>query len=196
MKRTLLFLFTVLAVCGFQGCKEKPQSKDIITTKKPAPKPQKGPLAMSNFNMPKTIEWLGSTYKISIKRYADRSLPLAEDEEHRKYYDNKIEVKIERADGSVFFSRTFTKQDFSQFTDNAYGRNGALLGFAFDRIEGNYLYFGASVGSPDTMSDEYVPLVVSISNLGAVKITTDTQLDTGSDNQPRDEVEASEEEGI
>ena len=43
------------------------------------------------------------------------------------------------------------------------------------------MIFAASVGSPDKMSDEYVPLVLTISRGGTVNIAKDTQLDTASD---------------
>ena len=55
---------------------------------------------------------------------------------------------------------------------------GALLGIVFDRAEGASLWFAASVGSPDKMSDEYVPLLLKISRGGGISIARDTQLDT------------------
>ena len=39
------------------------------------------------------------------------------------------------------------------------------------------------------MSDNYVPLVLTISRLGAVKIKQDTKLDTTSDEEADEEVE-------
>lgn len=48
------------------------------------------------------------------------------------------------------------------------------------KAEGNNLCFAASVGSPDITSDEYVPMVLKISNLGAVNISKDQILDTES----------------
>lgn len=56
-----------------------------------------------------------------------------------------------------------------------------MLGIVFDRADGGSLIFAASVGSPDKMSDEYVPLVLTISRGGTVNIAKDTQLDTASD---------------
>ena len=68
----------------------------------------------------------------------------------------------------------------------------------FDRAEGNKLYFGASVGSPDPKSDEYVPLDVTIDNMSRLRISKATQLDTPSD-QPQQQprvIEKAEEEGV
>ena len=62
-----------------------------------------------------------------------------------------------------------------------------MLGIVFDHVDGDNIYFAASVGSPDKMSDNYVPLVLKISRVGGVTISTDTKLDTTS-NDDDDEV--------
>ena len=98
-----------------------------------------------------------------MERKADESLPLVADEQGNKYFDNRITVEIKRADGSLFFKRTFVKTDFAKCLSNSYGRNGALLGVVFNEVKDNNLYFAASVGSPDIMSDSFVPIVVKLS---------------------------------
>ena len=98
-----------------------------------------------------------------------------------EYYDNRITVRITRKDGSVFFNRTFTKTDFAQYAKGSYGRDGALLGVVFNTIKDDTLLFAASVGSPDNMSDNFVPIVVRISRTGAVSMSEDTAIDTGTD---------------
>ena len=57
----------------------------------------------------------------------------------------------------------------------------ALLGIVYVKCDDNYLYFAASVGSPDKSSDEYIPLVLKLHRLGSIQITKDTQLDTADD---------------
>ena len=191
---TSIILLVFLCVVLF-SCKDKKQD-DVIITKKAAPqKVQTGTLSMSDYDWSKAVDWVGNRYTIVIKRSSDKALPLATDESGRKYYDNRISLKVIRTDGSVFFERVFTKEDFSNFTDNAYGKHGALLGIVFDRAETDHLVFAASVGSPDTMSDEYIPLVMTVSRFGDVSIKNDTQLDTGN-GEPRDELEAAEAEGM
>ena len=59
----------------------------------------------------------------------------------------------------------------------------------FDHADADNLYFAASVGSPDKMSDNYVPLVMTVTRLGAVKIKQDTKLDTTSDEDAEEAVE-------
>ena len=125
---------------------------------------------------------------------------IVDDGNGSKFYDNTITLEIKRKDGSVFFSRTFKKADFDSKVDDIYKKNSVLLGIVLDVVEGNRLVFAASVGSPDKMSDEYVPLVLKIDNLGGVAISKDSQLDTGSDRVTpagkKTEVELSEEEGV
>jgi len=199
MTRNILHIISLsLLLLGVTACKQEKKSNDIITKIAPKPHVPSGTKAMDEFKYEKKVEWMGATYTILIHRFADKSLSTVSDEDGRKYYDNKFQVQILRSDGSSFYDRTLTKDDFREFTDNQYAKNGALIGFMFDRAEGNKLYFGASVGSPDPKSDEYVPLDVTIDNMSRMRINKATQLDTPSDQpeQPKSEVDKSEEEGV
>lgn len=165
---------------GVVACKEKKQT-DVIITTKPVPEAKKPTQKVGDYETTTPVDWVGSTYQVLVERKADESLPLADDGQGNKYYDNRITVKIIRKDGSEFFNRTFVKEDFSAYVDALYKKNSALLGIVLDRAEADYLVFAASVGSPDKMSDEYVPLVMKVSRFGDVKISKDTQLDTMSE---------------
>jgi len=178
-KNELKMLLMAIAVVGVSACKEKKPSEDIII-EKPVAEVKKATQKVGDYDMTTPAEWVGATYQVFVQRLADPSLPLADDGQGNKYYDNKITVKVTRKDGSVFFTRTFTKADFDSYVDPLYKKNSALLGIVFDKAEGDNLVFAASVGSPDKMSDEYVPLVLKISRFGDVRISKDTQLDTGS----------------
>lgn len=173
------------AIAAFAACSSKPQSNDIIAKKpvKAAPKPTQD---MGNYSQNRTVEWLGGTYSVDVDRKADKQLALATDESGNKYYDNGITLTVLRSDGTEFFKRTFTKANFEEYVGDDY-RNGALLGIVFDHAEGDNLVFAASVGSPDKMSDNYVPLVLKISRTGGVSISKDTKLDTMSDDATDDE---------
>ncbi|WP_337385450.1 DUF4738 domain-containing protein [Prevotella sp.] len=190
-RRIITRTFAASAICAaialWASCSSKPQSNDIIARKpvKAAPKPTQ---TMGDYSQNRTISWLGSAYTLCVERKADHELQLAKDETGTKYYDNRIKLVIKRSDDSEFFNRTFTKADFADYVGNDY-KDGALLGIVFDRTDSDNLYFAASVGSPDKMSDNYVPLVLTISRLGAVKIKQDTKLDTTSDEEADEEVE-------
>lgn len=185
MNRIFPLLLAASLVTGFTSCSEKKKSDVIIAPKPQAPKPKKTQ-QMSGYEQAREVEWLGSTYKVIVKREADNSLPLAVGDDNTKYFDNKITVRILRKDGTEFFNRTFLKTDFTGYLDKNTQQNGALLGLVYVQAEGNNLVFAGSVGSPDVTSDEYVPLVVKISRMGAVSVGKDTKLDTGSDEEDDD----------
>ena len=46
-----------------------------------------------------------------------------------------------------------------------------------DKAEGDHLRFAASVGSPDNVSDTFVPLVVNVSRTGDVTVSVDNDID-------------------
>ena len=168
-------LSIVLGTTMLAGCKQKKQSEDIIVRKTEAPKPQ-APIRMQEYNQIKDIHWLDREYQVNIRRTADDSLRMVKDETGQKFVDNRIRLQVIRQDGSVFFSQSFTKATFSEYLDDDYRQTGILEGLVFDRVEGNYLLFAGSVSHPQT--DEYIPLVIKVSNFGNVAISRDTQMDT------------------
>lgn len=191
MKRMIPLFLAALIGGSFTSCSEKKKSDVIIAPKPQAPKPKKTQ-KMSEYEQARDVEWLGTTYKVVVKREADSSLPLAQGDDNTKYYDNKITVRILRKDGTEFFNRTFLKSDFTGYLDTHTKEEGALLGIVFVEADGDNLSFAASVGSPDITSDEYVPLKVKISRMGSVSVGKDSQLDTASDDTQEEE----EEEGV
>ncbi len=197
MKKTIsLFMIAALAAACLSSCGEKKKSNVIIAPKPTAPKPKKTQ-ELSSYEQSRDISWLGKTYRIVMKRESDHELPLVESEDHTKYYDNKITIKILRKDGTEFFSRTFQKSDFTGYLDESTKKTGALLGIVFVEVEGDVLHFAGSVGSPDVTSDEYVPLVININRMGSVSIAKDTQLDTvGEENEKAPSVEDEADDGV
>lgn len=194
MNRLIPILLAAAIGGGFTACSEKKKSDVIIAPKPQAPKPKKTQ-RMSGYEQARNVEWLGSTYKVIVKREPDTSLPLAMGDDNTKYFDNKITVRILRQDGTEFFNRTFLKSDFTEYLDKQTAEEGALLGLVYVEADGDNLKFAASVGSPDITSDEYVPLKVKISRMGAVSIGKDNQLDTGSDEASEKE-EDDDEDGV
>ena len=134
------------------------------------------------------VPWLDKTYKVEVHRFVADSLPKVKDEQGNPYFDNLIRVRVLRADGSEFFNRVFSKKSFNDYLDENTRKTGALLGIVFDHAEGDNLYLGASVGSPDRLSDEYIPLILTISRMGDVGIKRDTKIDS--------DVPEEEEEGV
>lgn len=178
MKKLFSLLIISSLLAAAMGCKEKKDQQVIIIKKPKAVKAEK-PQSMGNLSQSTPVTWMGSRYTVEIQRIAVDSLPLATDGVKR-YHDNSITVRIVRADGSTFFTHKFLKSDFKGYVDASYYDGGALLGVAFEKAQGTQLLLGASVGSPDKASDEYVPLIIKVDNFGNYSIEKDTKADVNS----------------
>lgn len=156
------------------SCGKKKQHDDIIVQETEAPKPQ-APIRMQDYKDIKDVQWLGKQYQIEVSRTACDSLAMVKDESGQQFVDNRIVLRVIRQDGSVFCTKTFTKSAFNACLDDDYRKTGILEGFVFDKAEGNHLFFAASVCHPQT--DEYIPMVVTLSNFAEVGISKDQQME-------------------
>jgi hypothetical protein len=196
-------LMVMLAFAGGMTSCHKQKKTDVIIVPKQQPKKPRQTQSMGGYEQTREVEWLGSTYKVVVKRTADKSLPVLQLDGGNKYYDNRITVTILRADGTEFFRHEFLKTDFDGYIDDKSRQKGALLGVVFVEAAGDNLSFAASVGSPDITSDEYIPLCVKVSRIGKMAISKDTTLDTdngedgGNEKAPSRKDEAdSDEDGV
>lgn len=194
MKQTLSMLLLAGMVVVLAACGGKKKSKDIIAPRIVKVQP-KEPIRMQPYLDERKVEWIGKTYFVTIGRQPSDSLPMVKDETGQKFVDNVFRLTVSRKDGSVFFTRTFTKKALTQYLDDDFNKTGVFEGLVFDKAEGDYLFFGASVGHPQ--SDEYIPLVFRLSRMGDLTIKRDTQMDS----VPEDQVNANqqatdEEEGV
>ena len=170
--RTILTLSVVGLITV--SCGKKKQHDDIIVQETETPQPQ-APIRMQDYKDIKDIQWLDKQYQIEVTRTADDSLKMVKDETGQQFVDNRITLRIIRSDGSIFCTKTFTKSAFDGCLDDDYRKTGILEGFVFDKAEGNQLFFAASVCHPQT--DEYIPMVVTVSNFGEVGIAKDQQME-------------------
>jgi len=178
------------------SCESKEKSKEIVV-RKVQQKQNTTIQRVGDYTQSMVVDWHGNPFTVYVERKADTKLPVITDEAGNKYYDNKVVVRITAKDGQDVFDRTFTKEAFANYVDAAYLRDNALLGVVFDCVNGNSLHFAASVGSPDTMSDDYVPLLVKIS-YGTYKttISKDTMREIEVQNSADDELQQAEEDGV
>lgn len=179
MNRLQIVMVGCLAL-GLVACGEKKKSDDIITEQMELPKPQE-PIRLQSYEDSKDIAWIGRTYHLSINRQPNDSLPMVEDEIGQQFVDNSITLEVSRQDNSVFYHHVFTKKDFAQYLDDDYLATGILEGFVFNKADGDWLEFAVSVSHPQT--DEYIPLVMRLSRMGALSIRRDTQMDTSSSDE-------------
>lgn len=170
-----MFSALMLTACT----EKKTESKDIIV-EKPKAEVVAAPTAVDqDYVQSRKISWLGKEYTVEVDRHRDNSLPTVEDENGHRYNDNIVVVKVLREDGSEAFSHTFKKSDFSQaYQGYKYAEKGALLGVVLDKVEGEHLVFAASVGSPESSSDMYVPLTLVIDRMGNWSVRKATSMDT------------------
>lgn len=179
MRNISIFITVAIAVFLTASCKEKKTTTDIITHKE-AKKAPVNPAKMQNYDHSETVEWLGKQYTVNISRRAENDSSLVQDDSGNKYHNNRINVRITRSDGSDFFDKTFTKDDFASVVSSDYRQKSTLLGIVVDHAEDNSLYLAASIGSPDALSDEYVPLIITVSRTGSVSVAKDNRPDAGS----------------
>ena len=184
MKQVCFSAALAVALLAFMACSEKKKSTNIITQRVETVKPQ-APERMQEYNDSRVVPWIGKQYKVTVHRQPADSLPMVKDETGQKFVDNVISVSVVRPDGSTFYSRTFKKSDFLSYLDDDYSKTGILEGLVFDKADGDWLEFAASVCHPHT--DEYIPLVVRLSRMGELAIKRDTQMDTNSDMTQQEE---------
>ena len=177
MRHIMLLMLAGLLTFGLTSCKNKKESKDIITKMPTETKKPSGPLTMQAGTIPpRTVSWMGSNYRISITRQPDKGLPLVEDASGNKYYDNKVHLLITRADGSTFVDKTYTRADFSKYVDAGVAKKWGLTGFNFDNVADGKLTFAIAIGSPDEMADnEFVPITLLIDSQGGTSVLSQSQ---------------------
>ena len=181
-------------VLAMSGCGSKKKSDQIITQRVVKKAPQQ-PVKMQEYNDERDVPWIGKSYHVAINRMPSDSLPMVKDETGQKFIDNRINLRVVRADGSVFFKQEFTKSSFDAQLDDDYRQTGILEGLVFDKVDGNNLVFAGSVSHPQT--DEYIPLVVTVSNFGKVTIKRDDLMDTYSTQAPQpQEDQVTDEDGV
>ena len=178
MKKLIPILAAGLLITAFSACKEKKEVNhdNIILPKVPHEVVDTTVGAMTETENTNEVKW-GGDYKIYVHREPVDSGSLVKLPNGRKYKDNRIKIRITRADGSVFFDKEFTKNAFAAHLDEAYKAKSTLLGLVYYSLDANHLYFAGSVGSPDMMSDDFVPFKVSINRMGEVGIAKETDID-------------------
>lgn len=168
MKRIAPILLLAAVTLATTACKEEKKPADIVATIEPKPKKPAAPQKREEAHTSEVVDWLGGKYTVSIDRVPDST--LVTDDTGERYYDNRATLRVTRADGSTFVDKTFRKTDFLKAAKGQFADHGVFLGMVFDRVDGKTLVFGASIGAPSPDSDEFVPLSITVDNMGGVTI--------------------------
>jgi hypothetical protein len=178
----------IIAAAGMillAACKEKKTTEDIITTRQEMPKLQ-APISMQEYRQNTQVEWKGQTYHVDIRRVPVDSLPMVEDEIGQKYVDNRIYLTVMRADSTVFYNKTFTKNTFASYLDDEFRRNGILEAMVFEKMDDNRLKFAVSVAYPQS-EDEFILLTMKLDADGGLTIKRDETIDTSGQDEEEDD---------
>ena len=172
MKKILFLMAVAVVTMSIYSCKEEKVRKvnNIIVPPHEEVVPDTIIHKMNETESTTDVSWLNTTYRVHVHRYTNDSLTVITDNNGRKYHNNIISVKITRPDGSVFFDRKFTKSVFENYTEQAYLDKSVILGMVYNDNDANNLYFIGSVGSPDILSEEFIPYEIAISRMGEVSV--------------------------
>ena len=169
MKNYSAILFVALAIATVCSCKEEKKTHLNNIIVKPA-EVQVVDTAIHQMGVIEstvdTVNWVGSTYKIKVKRFSNDSLTYVTDDNGKKYRNNLISLVITRKDGSTFFDKTFKKANFADFLDEKFLQGNVLLGLVYNGTDADNIFFLGSVGKPDVLTEEYVPFNVAVNRHG------------------------------
>ena len=112
---------------------------------------------------------------------------MVENEYGQKFIDNAIRVDVTRADSTLFFKETFTKESFANWLNKDYREKAILTSISFFGIEGDLLTFIVSLNHPEASEDESLDLLLQIDRHGGTSIKPFTYND-------RDDLDVREQE--
>ena len=177
MKRTCLMallLTAVLSGCGEQKNDNKEEEKRIFQIESVDEKSGLQRMQVSRVNQ--EISCKGKKYQLAVERTPADDLPKVKSD-MGLFADNRISVKITRADGSVLFSKTFTKSDFASHLPESYLKRSVLEGIVFDDVttaEKKEITLAGSVSYP--LTDLYIPFKVTIDSSGKMSVRKDEDM--------------------
>lgn len=175
----IFYVFALIAVCLVVGCggkktdspKEERQIFQIDSVDE-----HTGVQRMQVSHISQTVDYKGKKFKVLIDRIPDDALPVVKSD-MGTFADNRVSVKIMRENGALFFSKTFTKNDFASYLPAEYLLHSVLEGVVFDdekTLNNKKLTLAASVSYP--MTDLYVPFTLVVSQNGNFSITKDEDM--------------------
>lgn len=155
-------------MCSCSTKKDEQRSEDTVAFQIEKNSETAGIQKMQVSNNNISVNWRGKSYKISISRVPNSSLPKVKATSGDIFWDNEINLTITGTNGEKFFNKQFTKQSFSSIITPDFLSKSILEGLVFDKTTDNGLLFAASVSYPQT--DLYIPVSITISRDGKIAI--------------------------
>ena len=177
MKQNYFIVFLLMAImtgCGEKKKDTKEEEKRLFQIESIDENTGLQRMQVSRINQEITCK--GKKFQLSVERTPDNDLPQVKSD-MGLFADNRIVVKITRADGSSLFSKTFLKSDFASYLYESYIKRSVLEGMVFDDVkteEKNEITLAASISYP--MTDLYVPFKIVISQAGKMSIQKDEDM--------------------
>ena len=170
MNKKKMLCMSLVALGLLAACGEKEVKQGRMVVPKPAEEQPVGTQQVAEQVLSQTIDWLGKTYVVTFSREADRTRPLVDDGMGVQYYDNAIHVRIDRQDGTTFFSQTYTKDNFARFSSAETLKRRTLYNISVYKQTPQALSLLACVSVPDESSDDYQLLEIAIDPAGNTNI--------------------------
>jgi len=165
--------FSLFMACALiASCGNKKHGDEIIVERDVVEAHTPEVISMPVSTQSDQVKWVSATpYTYTITRSKDETLPKVTNHD-QEYYDNSINLVIERSDSTVYFQKKFTKKDFESQLPKAFRENGVLLGMNLVKADGNSLQFVVSVGSPDENNEEFYLIKMKLDNFGKTMLET------------------------
>ncbi|MBQ9286803.1 MAG: DUF4738 domain-containing protein [Bacteroidaceae bacterium] len=180
------YILSVLALGLFlSGCKNTPKTdeelENELSIEDIVDADLSGEQRSQEQLMRDTVRVDGVLYTYEIHRVSSDELPQVRgDYSHNAiFFDNTASLRVMRGE-TVIYSKTFTKNSFSNFIEPDMMKNSILEGLVFDHVIDGGIQFAAAVGYPQD-EEMFVPLRIKVMTDGQVKIDKDPLTDTASD---------------
>lgn len=169
---TALALCALCTACG--GKNSEQQNGDSTQVSRKADDTYAEPETKRTF----TAKLNGQTFDIAIVRSADKSLPVVTDDMGKRYYDYRVEVTI-ASNGKLFYTHSYTKEDFADHLSADEKKAMVLLGMAYDSVtsDNDHICLGAQVGQIGLEEGPAFRITIPI-NGSAPTIERDNRQDT------------------
>lgn len=184
MKQLSISVFALLIAASLTACGgNKTDGNTTDTDTAQTAVNNNAPYAEPGQNNTYTASLAGNNFEITIKREADKTLPVVTDDLGKEFYDNRVEVTITKG-GEEFFKKTYTKEAFAGFlTSESESQGTVLLGMAYDsaKSDGHAIRLGAQIGQVGIEEGPAFTIEIPLDGSASSIVRDNNQDTTGND---------------